>query len=445
MLFQLKRLALEGLLIEQIDPQSFLESRGVLEILDLNGNRLSSIPAEALSILKRLKSLDLQNNKIRRIGPNDILNLTSLFRLQLGNNLITEIPANSFIGQINSLHSLNLQENLIKTLPTLHLRKIRYLYLNRCSLVTMVLPLLSTGLESMYLHVFLQDNGLKFINSSVLSTANYNTLDLSHNSLSIAVICFSIWKDMNISHLHLRFNNLTKIPRGCFSHLINLLSLHMSFNQMSHIEINAFKGLIHLRVLYLSYNNLEVITDGVFNGLESLHHLDVSRNGLTHLSHSLLQLINLQSLSAGYNLLHTIQSSWFPTNFLESGRLSIVGSTLKCDCGLIWTQNTTLSISPKISQCWISTSNSTVENMLMVDQNSCENDTIPALNLTKKVMTISDKDDKRVYLPLYVPLAVGLPILVTFIVLAYKLRHLSCSHSVNINQEPATVSQQTQM
>ena len=430
--------------MEHIDPESFLELKEVLEELDLKGNHLSSIPAKALSILKQLKSLDLQNNRIRRIGPNDILNLTSLLQLHLGNNLITEIPANSFIGQINSLNSLNLQGNPIKALHTLHLRKISYLYLNRCSLGSLVLPLLSPGLESMYFSVFLQDNGLKFINSLVLSTVKYYTLNLSNNSLSIAVICFKIWKNIDISHLNLRQNSLTKIPKECFRHLINLHSLQMSFNKMSDIEQNAFKGLIHLRILDLSYNNLKVINDGVFDGLESLHYLDLNRNGLTHLSRSLLQLVNLQHLSAGYNRLHTIESSWFPTNFLASGRLYIVRTTVTCDCGLTWTQNTTLRIVPKISHCWNSTSNSTVQ-MLMVDQNSCENDTIPALNLTKKSHTISGKDDKRVYLPLYVPLAVGLPILVTLIVLAYRLRHLSCSNTVNTNQQPAIVSNQTQM
>ena len=442
----MKRLALKSLLMEHIDPESFIESKDVLEELDLNGNHLSLIPAEALSILKRLKMLYLHNNKIRRISPNDIINLTSLLQLHLGNNLITEIPANSFIGQINSLYSLNLQGNPIKTLHTLHLRKIIHLSLIRCSLGSLVLPLLSPGLESMYLYVYLQDNGLKFINTSVLSTVKYHTLDLSKNSLSIEVICVSTLEALSISFLHLRHNNLTKIPRECFRNLINLIQLQLSFNQMSDIKPNAFKGLINLRVLDLSYNNLRVITDGVFNGLESLHYLYLGHNGLTHLSRSLLQLVNLQHLSVGYNLLHAIESSWFPTNFITSGRLYILGTTLACDCGLIWTQNTTLIIhvEPEISQCWDSTLNSTVQIMLMVDQDTCKNDTIP-LNLTKNLTTISDKGDKGVYLPLYVPLAVGLPILLTLIVLAYRLRHLSCSHSVHINQDPAKVSHQTQM
>ena len=450
LVFQVKSLVLNGILMEHIDPESFVESKDVLEELDLNGNHLSSIPADALYPLKRLKSLYLHNNRIRRIGPNDILNLSNLLRLYLGNNLITEISANSFIGQINSLNSLNLQGNPIETLPTLHLRKINVLDLSRCSLGAMVLPLLSPGLESIYLSVYLRDNGLKFINSSVLSTVKYHTLDLSNNSLSIEVMCFGIWEDVDISSLNLHRNDLTKIPRECFRHLINLISLQLSVNQISDIEPNAFQGLVHLRILDLSDNNLKGITDGVFNGLQSLHYLYLSHNGLTHLSRSLLPLVNLQYLSAGYNLLHTLVSSWFPTNFITSGRLYILGTTLTCNCGLIWTQNTTLTIhvNPKISQCWNSTSNSTVQTLLMVDQESCKGDIIPALNLTTKAMAIADKDDKddkRVYLPFYVPLAVGLPILVALIGFAYKLRHLSCSHSVNINQQPATVSHQTQM
>ena len=426
--------------MEDIDPESFIESKDSLETLDMNGNHLSVIPAEALSILKRLKSLYLQNNKIRRIGPYDIHNLTSLFRLHLGNNLITVISANSFIGQINSLYSLHLRGNPIKTLPTLHLRKIRYLYLSRCSLDDLVSPLISPGSKNMYVNLYLQDNGLKFINSSVLSTGKYDSLHLSNNSLSIEVICFGFLNYLDISYLDLRHNNLTKIPRECFRNLFKLISLQLSFNQISVIKPNAFKGLIHLEVLSLSYNNLGGITEGVFNGLESLHYLYLSNNGLTHLSHSLLRLVNLRYLSVGYNRLHIIQSSWFPTNFIPLGKLYILGTTLTCGCGLLWTQNTTLRILPKISRCWNSTLNSTVQNVLMVDQESCENDTIPDLNLTTK--SISEKDDKKLYIPLYVPLAVGLPILATLIVLA--LRHSSCYNTVTTNQQPATVSHQTQ-
>jgi Leucine-rich repeat (LRR) protein len=78
----------------------------------LGGNRLTSIPQQALSIFDMLKKLEVQENHIETIEEGDFEGLRNLDSLILAHNRIRQIPANVF-SHLRLLNSLELEGNRI--------------------------------------------------------------------------------------------------------------------------------------------------------------------------------------------------------------------------------------------------------------------------------------------------------------------------------------------
>ncbi len=83
-----------------------------LERLDLNGNQLTSVPAE-IGQLTSLHTLELNGNQLTSV-PAEIGQLTSLTNLDLGGNQLTSVPAE--IGQLASLERLWLHKNQLTSI-----------------------------------------------------------------------------------------------------------------------------------------------------------------------------------------------------------------------------------------------------------------------------------------------------------------------------------------
>ena len=81
--------------------------------LDLDGNQLTSLPAE-IGQLTSLRELDLGGNQLTSL-PAEIGQLTSLEKLDLDGNQLTSVPAE--IGQLTSLEQLGLDSNQLTSLP----------------------------------------------------------------------------------------------------------------------------------------------------------------------------------------------------------------------------------------------------------------------------------------------------------------------------------------
>ena len=84
-----------------------------LTVLDLGGNKLTSLPAE-IGQLTSLTELSLFCNKLTTL-PAEIGQLTSLESLYLSRNQLTSLPAE--IGQLTSLTELHLSGNRLTTVP----------------------------------------------------------------------------------------------------------------------------------------------------------------------------------------------------------------------------------------------------------------------------------------------------------------------------------------
>ena len=94
-----------------------------LKILDLSGNKLSSV--QHLDKCRRLRSLDLSRNSLR-IFPLRLMDNKQLTHLNLSGNFISKIPRN--VTLLAALVSLELSGNRLHNLPDIkHLKPLKHL------------------------------------------------------------------------------------------------------------------------------------------------------------------------------------------------------------------------------------------------------------------------------------------------------------------------------
>jgi Leucine-rich repeat (LRR) protein len=101
--------------IESLDL-AFENFNETLNAIDLNTNRITSIPIKTFRNLGRLIALDLSANLITSIEPSTFRDLTSLNSLKLHYNLLTELSADLFLG-LQALSVLVVGANLFTQIP----------------------------------------------------------------------------------------------------------------------------------------------------------------------------------------------------------------------------------------------------------------------------------------------------------------------------------------
>ena len=207
--------------------------------LDLNGNSLSTLPADIFADLESLQTLNLSNNALVSLDANIFAALGNLQRLFFGANNLSTLPLGIFNGMGNpnfsglgNLQTLGFAVNDLTDLPA--------------------------GIFS----------GL----------GNLRTLGLGSN---VNTLPAGIFSDLgNLQTLRLEVNDLTDLPEGIFSGLGNLRTLRLGSNSLSTstLPANIFNGLTNLVLLNLSGNNLTELPAGLFSGLTNLSAVDVSDN-----------------------------------------------------------------------------------------------------------------------------------------------------------------------
>jgi hypothetical protein len=88
------------------------QGMGKLEALNLQGNRLVSLPAEVFRDLTSLDQLVMSSNSISNISQGAFSTLSSLTFLDLGSNQLASLQPGVFVG-LTSLKSLNLDSNIL--------------------------------------------------------------------------------------------------------------------------------------------------------------------------------------------------------------------------------------------------------------------------------------------------------------------------------------------
>ncbi|XP_048877953.1 extracellular matrix protein 2 [Brienomyrus brachyistius] len=312
----------ENAKLTSIPPLSLPE----LKELSLEGNAITSIPAEAFNGIPNLERINLGKNKLTSAGisPHAFKNLRHLRRLYMDGNLLQQIPEDlpssleelkinenklsgiddDSLDDLSTLITLELEGNLLSegnVDPTAFqaLKQLAYLRLGRNHFRT-----IPQGLPQSLLELYLENNLIEEISGSALNrTTNLNVVVLRHNKLDESRIAPLAWinhknlESIDLSHnklyqvpsflprslVHLVLvgNQIDRIPGYVFAHMNpGIEYLYLSFNKLDGdgIDSTSFFGAYHSLIeLFLDHNQLASIPPGI-SEMRSLHFLRLNDN-----------------------------------------------------------------------------------------------------------------------------------------------------------------------
>ncbi|XP_077430375.1 extracellular matrix protein 2 isoform X2 [Vanacampus margaritifer] len=298
---QIKSLSLEGNDISSIPADAF---NGIpnLEWINLKKNKLTSagIHHRALKSLKTLRRLYLDGNLLE-VAPANLP--PSLQELKINENRLQKIHANTFQG-LAALVILELEANLLSEANVdpealAPLSQLSYLRLGRNHFRT-----IPQRLPASLLELYLENNLIEEIPAGVFNhSKNLNVLSLRHNRLEESRIAPLAWihhrslESIDLSHNRLHLvpsylpkslvhlvlvgNRIERIPGFVLAHMDpGLEYLYLSYNKLDgeSIEPESFFGSYHSMVeLCLDHNQLLSVPSGI-NEMSNLHFLRLDNN-----------------------------------------------------------------------------------------------------------------------------------------------------------------------
>lgn len=221
-----------------------------IDLLDLSGNNLSSLPEDFFQGVSTVLVLSLGNNKFSQI-PSAILTLEHLENLDLSGNVLESVSF-QLLANISGLKTMNFSKNYLTQLSE---------------------------------------------NTTALDFEHMTELDVSSNF--IKSIDGNLFASMTrLSILDLSNNRLVQVEENMFPSLkYSLTALNLSHNSIQSIQPLTLQHLRHLHKLDLSHNiNLTHVTDLQFPS--HLTSLDLSYCALSNISYcgvsQLLDLVDLR-------------------------------------------------------------------------------------------------------------------------------------------------------
>uniref|UniRef100_A0A8C5EIS6 Ig-like domain-containing protein n=1 Tax=Gouania willdenowi TaxID=441366 RepID=A0A8C5EIS6_GOUWI len=309
-----------------------------LETLDFSNNNIVELKANSFPALP-LKNLFLNNNRITSLESGCFTNLSSSLQvLRLNRNRLSTIPAKIF--QLPHLQHLELSRNRVRRVEglTFHgLHALRSLKMQRNGL-SRLMDGAFWGLSNMEVLQLDYNNLTEVSKGWLYGLLTLQQLHLGHNAISR--IRPQAWEFcQKLSQLNLSSNHLTRLEESSFVGLNLLDELHIGSNRVSFIADGAFRGLFNLQMLDLQSNDISwTIEDmnGPFSALDKLKRLFLQGNQIRSVTKkSFSGLDALQHLDLSNNAIMSIQANAFSQmkSLLE---LRLNTSSLLCDCQLKW-------------------------------------------------------------------------------------------------------------
>ncbi len=309
----LKILNLHGNKLTSVGQDSFEGgAQDTLEYLDLGHNAINQIRGELA--LSNVKYLSLEKNKLGVIdGAFNLLGTLQV--LELADNMIGKLSEMTFMG-MDSLISLDLSGNKIRKLSPGVLKN---QYLNEVNMSGNSLEELETGTFSdlSILEVLdLSGNRISSIQDGAFDNIpRLKRLLISDNELSSYRGDYFVDHGTNDTDLHtldLSGNQITYLYPESFSRHPQLAAIDFSQNKFSFFPTQFIRGLKSLSELNLSGNLIKSVDDGDFANLNALQKLDLSRNGIESVSGTAFQNSSqLQYVDLSSNSIQELESDTF--------------------------------------------------------------------------------------------------------------------------------------
>ncbi|XP_037083497.1 toll-like receptor Tollo, partial [Pollicipes pollicipes] len=312
-----------------------------LELLDLGGNNLWSLPAGVFCRLDQLLTLNLTNNRLSDltnvsmaatgggacrlavrdldVSGNKLVSLSSrhfpglplLTRLLLDRNEIREL-GDGLLRALPALQVLNVSSNRLSALPPDAFRgaaALTEVHLQRNEL-RVIAPGVFAGLSSL-LVLDLSHNRLSgdWVNSDTLAALpGLVVLRLAHNNVSrVDPAMFESMRQLRV--LALDANALETLPAGGFGRLGALTELGLAHNGLTRLPAGALGGLGALTSLSLRANALVELDEASLVEAAKLRTLDLADNRLAGVPAALGRLARLKSLDIGGNRIERLDNA----------------------------------------------------------------------------------------------------------------------------------------
>uniref|UniRef100_A0A3B5AC49 Leucine rich repeats and immunoglobulin like domains 3 n=1 Tax=Stegastes partitus TaxID=144197 RepID=A0A3B5AC49_9TELE len=309
-----------------------------LETLDLSNNNIVEVKANSFPALP-LKNMFLNNNRISSLETGCFTNLSNTLQvLRLNRNRLSSIPAKIF--QLPNLQHLELSRNRVRRVEglTFHgLHALRSLKMQRNGL-SRLMDGAFWGLSNMEVLQLDYNNLTEVSKGWLYGLLTLQQLHLGHNAISR--IRPDAWEFcQKLSELNLSSNHLARLEESSFVGLSLLDELHIGNNRVSFIADGAFRGLSNLEMLDLQNNEISwTIEDmnGPFSALDKLKRLFLQGNQIRSVTKkSFSGLDALQHLDLSNNAIMSIQANAF-SQMKSLQELRLNTSSLLCDCQLKW-------------------------------------------------------------------------------------------------------------
>jgi len=254
---KVSRLVLRNNAISSLPLLAFWGLEYHLDNLDLGGNSLTSIPTDALRLLRNLRTLNLEGNLIKTLVDGGLSALDRLEVLTLDKNPLTIIEPNAFKGTallLLSLNHMNFSSGL-SFVPSKDLDKLR-------------------GLS-------LSDSQLHTIPKGWFQTLRcLKSLTLDHNKFQVFSMSSFTGVYTTLKTLELNYNKIKKIPKQLLRKFTALESLELSHNRIRKIHSRSFNASRCLFSLDLRYNYIRDISRIAFEGMMKVEIIDLRGNNL---------------------------------------------------------------------------------------------------------------------------------------------------------------------
>ncbi|KAF7278687.1 hypothetical protein GWI33_008096 [Rhynchophorus ferrugineus] len=296
-LTQLKYLYLSFNFLSEVPDGALENFGGSLRALSLSGNHLYRIPSGALANCSKISYFNIGFNQIHEIYEDDFTSWGKLIQtLILNNNRITNLNGGVFT------HLPELKELSFSFNPLRYVDASAFIGLDKLESLELSFSFDRDDLpyDSFKTLPRLQILSLDHNNFHEIKSESFDALSeityLNLESNKIETVPSNLFKPevhAKLKNLRLSNNELTTIETGTFRSLGSLFEVSLSENKIANLQMESFADLPQLNKIILSNNLISRIGPGAFSNLSSLRKLDLQFNELTELSFK--QFVNLTS------------------------------------------------------------------------------------------------------------------------------------------------------
>ncbi|KAL1963270.1 hypothetical protein VTN77DRAFT_8493 [Rasamsonia byssochlamydoides] len=262
-----------------IDPQDFDPDEdskgnqfGGLEVLDLHGNLLRSLPV-GLRRLHRLSSLNLSNNQLSMDDIEVVTEIPSLSDLKLANNNLQGTLL-STMGRLSHLEVLDLRGNRLSSLPDSFSDLTSLKVLN------------------------LSENQFRSLPFETLSRLPLIEINAAGNKLQGSLMPSSVHRFETLQTLDVARNALERLSENDTFDFPNLKILAVDANRLKSLPcMSSWRSLLRLSA---EDNSIAALPDG-FLELDNLKYVDLTANDLSRLDERIGLMENLATFRIANN------------------------------------------------------------------------------------------------------------------------------------------------